>query len=228
VSIYPLATYEYVKGLDLGRLPKPGYRARIFHTNGGGPVDDLEGWWQSGAAGKGVGAQFQLTLKGKFYQYLDDSHLCYHAYSASEWAPGIETEDYGKSSDVWTQAQIDALIAYCVWAKIPAQFLKETPSEGVGWHRQYASWNQSGHACPTSPRIQQIGDLIIPGIKAGGEVVDDLTPDEHDWLLEVRNFNRGKQVGLGKANEADVGKKVTDTVEYQAGKLEGQKILKIS
>lgn len=148
-------------------------RAVLLHTNGGGTDNgSLFGWWSSCARGqrgtenRHVGAHFQITFNGHAEQYVDTNVVVYHAYSASEWAVGIETEDDGHPSTPWTNAQLDTIIAICRELKVPGQLLKDSPSDGIGWHEMYADWNKSGHSCPGSVREKQIRDVILPALTA--------------------------------------------------------------
>lgn len=148
-------------------------RAVILHTNGGGTDNgSLFGWWSAGARGEHgpdnlhVGAHFQVMLNGDAEQYVDTDLVVYHAYSASEWAVAIETEDDGTPATPWTNAQLDTIIAICRELNVPGQLLKDGPSDGIGWHEQYADWNKSGHRCPGSVRERQIHDVILPALAA--------------------------------------------------------------
>lgn len=141
-------------------------RAVILHTNGG-PCDhgSLFGFWsQIAASGKHIGAHFQVATGGRAEQYVDTTQVIYHAYSASEWAVGIETEDDGHPDTPWTQAQLDTIIAICRELSIPGKLLADGPSDGVGWHEQYADWNRDGHHCPGTVREHQIRTLILPAL----------------------------------------------------------------
>lgn len=163
-------------------------RAVILHTNGGGS-GSLFGYFSGNARGdhgadnRHVGAHFQVMRDGRAEQYVDTDLVIYHAYGASEWAVGIETEDDGDPSKPWTPAQLKTIVAICRELKIPGQLLKETPSGGVGWHEQYPSWNKTAHHCPGSVREKQIREHVIPALAAG------LTPAQrqrlHDRLVHA-------------------------------------------
>jgi hypothetical protein len=146
--------------------------AVILHTNGGGS-GSLFGYFSGSARGdhgpenKHVGAHFQVLKNGHGEQYVDTALVIYHAYAASEWAVGIETEDDGDPSTPWTPEQVATIIAICRELNVPGQLLAETASGGVGWHEQYPSWNQTGHHCPGPVRERQIREQIIPALLAG-------------------------------------------------------------
>ena len=144
-------------------------RAVVIHTNGGGS-GSLFGWFSGnargdhGSANRHVGAQFQVMRDGSAEQYVDTDDVIYHAYGASEWAIGIETEDDGDPSKPWTASQVGTIIRLCRELGVPGQLLKETPSDGVGWHEQYPSWNKTAHRCPGPVRERQIRDVILPAL----------------------------------------------------------------
>lgn len=148
------------------RIPR---RAVILHTNGGGS-GSLFGYFSGNARGdhgadnRHVGAHFQVMRDGHAEQYVDTANVIYHAYSASEWAVGIETEDDGNPSVPWTDAQITTIIAICRELGVPGQLLKEGASDGIGWHEQYPSWNKTAHSCPGKVREHQIHDRILPAL----------------------------------------------------------------
>jgi hypothetical protein len=156
------------------------YAAVVMHTNGAKvPKDgDLFNWWSKGAE-LHVGAHLQITNSGKLYQYLDTDRYTGHAWDANHWTVGVETEDDATPSKPWTDAQIDTIIDVCKQLKVPGKLLLETRSNGVGWHEQYPSWNQSNHGCPAGVREKQIRDIIIPRLATP-------TPGEEDdlaWVL---------------------------------------------
>jgi hypothetical protein len=144
-------------------------RAVICHTNGGGS-GSMFGWFSGNARGnhgaenRHVGAHFQVMKDGTVEEYVDTDYVIYHAYSASEFAVGIETEDDGHPETPWTPAQLASIVKLCRELGVPGQLLKDGPSDGVGWHEQYRDWNQTAHACPGKVREQQIRTHIIPAL----------------------------------------------------------------
>lgn len=143
------------------------HRAVILHTNGGGTDNgSLYDWWCGIARqGQHIGAHLQVMTSGHAEQYVDTSQVIYHAYSASEWAVGIETEDDGHPSTPWSSGQLATIIAICRELHVPPQLLRDGASDGIGWHEQYADWNRDGHDCPGSVREQQIRDVILPALR---------------------------------------------------------------
>lgn len=152
------------KGLHQ-RLPR---RAVLIHTNGGGTdKGSLFGWW-SGIARKGqhLGAQIQIPWNGKAEQYVDTDLVVYHAYSASEWAVGIEVQDDGDPTKPMTLEQVNTIIAICRELQVPAKLLTSSgEGDGVGWHEQYAAWNHDAHKCPGPVREKQVREQILPALK---------------------------------------------------------------
>ena len=139
------------------RVPR---RAMLLHTNGGGA--DLRGWWaQIAARGERIGAQYQVFTTGRIVCYVDPAMVIYHAYDASEWAFGVETEDDGNPDTPWTAAQITSLALIGRYHGVPARMLVGPgPGDGVGYHQQYPAWNQSGHNCPGSVRVAQLPAVL--------------------------------------------------------------------
>jgi N-acetylmuramoyl-L-alanine amidase len=176
----PFAKFEPVGRMDDGARDTR-WNAVVLHTNGAKtPTNgDLFDWWSHGSQ-PGVGAHIQVAWEqpGKAddftYQYLDTDRYTGHAWDANRWTVGVETEDGGNPATPWTDQQVDAIVAVLLALNVPAQLLKETPSHGVGYHQQYASWNKSNHNCPGPVRVQQIRDVIIPRLEEG----DVATPDD--------------------------------------------------
>src|SRR6266540_2803936 len=102
-----------------------------------------------------------------------------HAWDANHWTVGIETEDDGDPATPWTALQLDAIVALLKELQIPAQLLKETRSEGLGWHRQYDSWNKSNHSCPGDVRRDQIKAVVLPKLKG-----DDMDAAEVKLIIQ--------------------------------------------
>lgn len=185
------STYATKRPVNYTELHKrQPFKAAILHTNGGGSDNgSLYGWWEQQAqAGQHIGAQFQVGYK-VCEQYVDTDLVVYHAYSASEWAVGIETEDDGNPQTPWNDFQIAHIVAILHELGVPPVLLGDKPGDGIGYHQQYADWNKDGHVCPGDVRAQQITTQIIPQLKAayatGGS--DDMTPDESKLLTDTAN-----------------------------------------
>jgi hypothetical protein len=146
-------------------------RAVVLHRNGIARATSLQGYFTGNAHGDHgaenvhVGAHLQVRLDGTVEEYVDLDLVIYHAYGASEWSIGIETEDDKDPSKPWTPAQVKTIIALCRELKVPGRLLKQTPSDGVGWHEQYPAWNSSAHSCPGPVREKQIREEILPALQ---------------------------------------------------------------
>ena len=136
----------------------------------------------------------------------------------------------------WTDAQIDALVKLARWAHethgIPIERLPSSRpgTTGVGWHRLGCDGNyedppggllggrveggerwstSAGKVCPTTTRIRQIVDEIIPGARAA-DVGDDM-PQFDDKIPGTDNKTFGDALraalqtkdGLGAFREAE-------------------------
>ena len=135
-------------------------KAVILHTNAGGK--DVFDWFNR--PGNDIAAHFQIYVDGSCDQFIDTSKQAFAAFQSNVWAIQVETEDDGHPEKPWTIAQLDTIIALCKWARTGNVILKETPSNGVGWHCQYYSWNKDAHTCPGKVRIAQIKNVIIPAL----------------------------------------------------------------
>jgi hypothetical protein len=87
---------------------------------------------------------------------------------------------------------------------VPPKLLEQTPSDGVGWHRQYDSWNLSKHSCPCDARQMQVTSEIIPGLEEemskSNDYFEQLERDGVDprQYSTVVRFEWGYQRGLRK------------------------------
>jgi hypothetical protein len=116
---------------------------------------------------------FYINKAGVLEQYVDTDIECDHAFDANPWAMGVETWD-GRDPErnPLNQAQLATIDRLAHYLKIPAQWLKEYPSDGIGYHRQYDSWNKSNHSCPGNLRLKQFAGIIE---RLGEEEMDQAT-----------------------------------------------------
>jgi len=166
MTIYDKAEQQIVNYSNLHpRLP---FRAALLHTNGGGA--NLRGWWQQTAdSGSHIGAQYQVMNDGRVICYVDPAYVVYHAYGASEWAFGIETEDDGENAHPWTDVQLNAIAAVLHFHGVPAVRLGvASAGAGVGTHQDFHEWNYSYHDCVGAVRQAQVSDVLIRLAKLGG------------------------------------------------------------
>lgn len=195
-DILPGAKYlplSFIDRLD-ARVPR---KAAIVHTNGGGahlqPFFNQE-FLNSG--GSRVGAHVNVMRDGTIEQYVPFDLVIYHAYSASHFAVGIETEDDGDPKTLWTYPQVQGIITVLKHLEVPPTLLQEKASDGIGYHSQFTSWNQQAHDCPGSARERQLLSVLIPEYTQ--EVTNvALTKEDKDWITQqlilVAEFLAGKQ-----------------------------------
>ena len=162
-------------------------RAALLHTNGGGTDHgSLYGWWsQIAARGQHVGAHYQIGWSIA-EQYVDSSKVIYHAFAASEWAVGIETQDDGHPERPWNDFQVETIIAICRELKVPGRLLTSAqPADGLGWHEQFVDWNRDGHRCPGNVRELQIRRDILPALLTHPTPTPSpVQEDDVQWMLE--------------------------------------------
>src|SRR5262245_52130782 len=146
-------------------------RAVFLHTNGGGP--HLTSWFDQVYKNthQRVGSTFQVYSDGKIDQLCDTESVIYAQYGASKWAVSIETEDDGHPSAPWTPKQLAAIQKLINWLHqehgIPLRLMKNPNDSGVGYHQQFAVYNQSGHDCPGPVRLNQLLHTILPRLNGG-------------------------------------------------------------
>jgi hypothetical protein len=204
-----LATVKLVPYVGLSR--RTPRKAAVLHTNGfdatNGSLFSGFSKHASGADGPKylhVGAHFQVKNDGSIEQYVDTDKSIGHAWDANAFAIGIETEDDGHCRKKWTDAQVNAIVALLFELGVPPKLLEQTPSDGVGWHRQYDSWNLSKHSCPCDARQMQVTSEIIPGLEEemskSNDYFEQLERDGVDprQYSTVVRFEWGYQRGLRK------------------------------
>lgn len=184
-----------------GLHARQNHRAVLLHTNGGGTdKGSLYGFW-TGIARRGqhVGAHFQVATNGHAEQYVDTDQVIYHAFSASEWAVGIETEDDGHPSTPWTDAQLTTIIAICHELHVPGRILTSPqPADGIGWHEQFVDWNHDGHQCPGHVRELQIRRVILPALLASPPAPHPTPSPLPAWYTRVLRCPAGPPYPSGK------------------------------
>jgi hypothetical protein len=146
-------------------------KAVFLHTNGGGP--QLTPWFDHlyAQTRQRVGSTFQVYKDGSIDQLCDTESVIYAQYGASQWAVSVETEDDGHASTPWTPQQIAAIEKLLTWLHqehgIPLRAMTGPNDSGVGYHQQFAEWNQSGHDCPGPVRVNQLLHAILPRLNGG-------------------------------------------------------------
>lgn len=141
-------------------------KAVFLHTNGGGP--HLTTWFDTlfAKTHDRVGSTFQVFDDGSIDQLCDTSHVIYAQYGASRWAVSIETEDDGDPHKPWNPAQLAAIQKLLQWLHtehgIPLRAMANENDAGIGYHQQFAVYNQTGHDCPGPTRVNQLVHTVIP------------------------------------------------------------------
>lgn len=174
--------------------PKIKPRILIYHTMVGGLrgtenyFKDRNGAGYSGTESTwGVGGPWDGdALDGVAWQWQG---LLYQADAnfdpANSFANSIETSDGGiwkPRTPPWSDKQVKKLIQIGAWwCKVTGEdpvLARSYDGHGIGYHALFPQWNKANHACPGTARIEQLRELIIPGIaKAlGGNQPD--TPDD--------------------------------------------------
>lgn len=109
-----------------------------------------------------------------------------------------ETEDDGDADGLLTQEQITAKALFLAWLhiewEIPLFKATSDIGSGIGYHRQYTSWNPNGHACPNPKRVKQLYEKVLPGAlwlvamsqrqPQATDIVDELTVGGSTWQLQ--------------------------------------------
>lgn len=158
MSVYPAALWRPVNYTGLHARQRRA--AMLLHTNGGGAA--LFGWWsQIAASGQHIGAQYQVMWNGQVECYVDPDYVVYHAYDASEWAFGVETQDDGDNSRPWTPQQVASIAAIGRFHGVPPVRLgSANPGDGVGTHQDHIEWNHDSHDCAGSTRAAQVSQVL--------------------------------------------------------------------
>jgi N-acetylmuramoyl-L-alanine amidase-like protein/putative peptidoglycan binding protein len=221
-----------------------GPKAVFLHTNGGGP--HLTTWFDQLYANthERVGSTFQIYADGKIDQLCDTESIIYAQYGASRWAVSIETEDDGHASNPWTPKQLEAIVKLVTWLHeehgIPLRGMMGPDDSGIGYHQQFHVYNQSGHDCPGSVRVNQLMHTVIPRLtgpihvhephpNGGGtahvpQPVGSLPlpwmtkdPDTMTWQKQMRARGWAKKLGKADGVFGDNSKKVCEAFQKEKG-----------
>jgi peptidoglycan hydrolase-like protein with peptidoglycan-binding domain len=147
-------------------------KAVFLHTNGGG--SHLTSWFDQlfQSTHQRLGSTFQVFNDGSIDQLCDTESVIYAQYGASRWAVSIETEDDGNPRTPWTPAQLAAIERLLRWLHqehgIALRPMANANDGGIGYHQQFAIYNQSGHDCPGPVRVNQLLHTVIPRLDGGG------------------------------------------------------------
>lgn len=163
------------------RLPNMTPRAFIMHTavDGDGTTSLHDQFNASGLA-----SHFYLQRDGGLEQYVDTNKVAAAQWDANGFAISCESWD-GLASQIargeapsagparpWNQAQLDTIDRLARWCHdthgVPLTGVERWDGSGVGWHAQFYEWAKDGHSCPTSSRIAQMQDVVIPRLAGVG------------------------------------------------------------
>lgn len=91
-------------------------------------------------------------------------------FSANGFAVAIETSSNPGATDDWNTLQLVSIIRLLLWLNaewnIPLRKIETWNGSGIGYHRQFHEWDQSGHSCPGNARVGQYDSYIIPTISS--------------------------------------------------------------
>jgi len=148
-------------------------KAVFLHTNGGGP--QITPWFDHlfQTTHQRIGSTFQVYKDGSIDQLCDTESIIYAQFEASRWAVSIETEDDGHPSAAWTAQQLAAIEKLITWLHqehgIPLHAMANADDAGIGYHQQFAIYNQSGHDCPGPVRVNQLLHTVLPRLAKTGK-----------------------------------------------------------
>lgn len=173
----------------------------ITHSDAGF-VESLQGWWCNPGSGPLV-SHFHVSWDGTVEQYVDTDRQAVANVEANWFAiatevsnsPAYRDRQVSFDADVYSQAQIDALIGLYRWqAATHPGIPKEVCGDGrhgFGWHDQYPQWTTPSHVCPGKARVFQLQTIIFPAVFKQDQPVKphpledqfmSLTPDETSLL----------------------------------------------
>lgn len=131
-------------------------------------------------------SHFGLGYDGSLGQFIGtetraDANAAANRRADGTGAVSLESASNLQASDLWTAAQVEALIQLGVWLHekhgIPLRICRSASDPGFGYHRLFDAWNPSAHSCPGDARVKQFKEVVFPGIvaRATGKTT---TPEE--------------------------------------------------
>ncbi|MFB7288966.1 peptidoglycan recognition protein family protein [Actinacidiphila glaucinigra] len=160
-------------------------------------------------------SHFGLGYAGDLAQYIGTETRADANASANRRADGsgavsVETASNVEATDPWTPEQIEELIGLGVWMHqrhgMPLRLCRTPSDPGIGYHRQFAEWNPSGHSCPGPARIKQLTTVVLPGMiaRAVGHTPEEdamPTPKEiAEAVLETDGIVKNQNPATREAN----------------------------
>jgi hypothetical protein len=128
-------------------------------------------------------SHFGLGYDGSLGQFIGtetraDANAAANRRADGTGAVSLESASNLQASDLWTAAQVEALIQLGVWLHekhgIPLRICRSASDPGFGYHRLFDAWNPSAHSCPGDARVKQFKEVVFPGIvaRATGKTTD--------------------------------------------------------
>ncbi len=120
-------------------------------------------------------SHFGLGYDGSLGQFIGtetraDANAAANRRADGTGAVSLESASNLQASDLWTAAQVEALIQLGVWLHekhgIPLRICRSASDPGFGYHRLFDAWNPSAHSCPGDARVKQFKEVVFPGIVA--------------------------------------------------------------
>ncbi len=139
-------------------------RIIVVHTMAG----SIEGADAHFRDGSGIEAHFGVAMDGRVWQWRDTARQADAQAAGNDYCISVETEDFGYPETRWSPVQFQRLVALVQWLgrthAIPFRMVVSTADHGIGYHRQFASWNPNNHSCPGDTRLAQLEHELIPAL----------------------------------------------------------------
>lgn len=175
-------------GADRHNIPPgpsdPPIQARIIcmHT--------MAGWIQGAENrfkdGSGIEAHFGVAMDGRCWQWRDTAFQADAQAAGNGYCISVETEDGGHPETPWTPRQFQVLVDLLTWLghehAIPMRLVRTTDDRGIGYHRQFPSWNPHNHSCPGDVRLRQLATELLPALQGADA---DMTNEQAAQLTTV-------------------------------------------
>lgn len=158
--------------------------------------------------GSGVEAHFGVAMDGRVVQWRDTFYQADAQAGGNDYCISIETEDGGRPETRWTPVQLDRLVELVGWLSvehaIPMRLVTSTNERGIGYHRQFSSWNPNRHSCPGDVRLAQLRNELLPALQGAPDVTEqDL--DRIFTRIEEAERRIARYVDHGDAAQAGTG-----------------------
>jgi hypothetical protein len=142
----------------------------------------------------GLEWHFEVSFTGAVQQQVDTNYRADANYLANGFAISVETEGLG--TDVWTDAQLDALVGLSEWCMaqhpdIARQVCDAWDGSGFGYHTMWgggapSEWNPTPKSCPGAARIDQFWHVLMPRIVTPQQEEEDMTPELQAAFDEIK------------------------------------------